>query len=275
MHVTDTKPSLEELRLAYRAACRGDFRQEPDPDAGPGPGQGRVWEPDERVVPVVGCHGGAGASTTALAIATAAGRAVRVVEAGAATTSGFCAASTAELGVTDSGWTLGQRAPQVRLERNADLPLVPQDVPVPDPAPAGTTLSVLDVTWEPTALYCATSSWLSRAVFESDRPVLVTTATLPGMRHLEAVMALLSPQAVPVIVVRGRTHRRGRWAPPVEQTLSPAVRESRQDGHLVTMPADPTLAVRGLDTEPLPAALVAAGSQILHLLGAGDPKENR
>lgn len=273
MHVTDTKPSLEELRLAYRAACRGDFRQEPDPDAGPGPGQGRVWEPDERVVPVVGCHGGAGASTTALAIATAAGRAVRVVEAGAATTSGFCAASTAELGVTDSGWTLGQRAPGVRLERGADLPLSPEDVPVPDPAPTGTGLSVLDVTWEPRALYCGTS-WLTRAVFDASRLVAVTTATVPGMRHLEAVLSLLARQAVPVIVVRGQTHRRGRWPAPVEQTLSPLVHEARRDGRVVTLPVDPGLAVRGLDTEPLPAALVAAGSQILHLLGAGDPKEN-
>lgn len=273
MVTTHTKPSVEELRRAYFAACRGDFRQPADPRGRQLQG-GQAWEPAEQVVPVVGCHGGAGASTTALAIATAAGRGVRVVEAGAATTSGFCAASTAELGVTESGWALGQRAPQVRLERGSHLPLVPEDVPLPDEAVDGTALTVLDVTWEPRALYCGTS-WLTGAVFESPRPVLVTTATVPGMRHLEAVLDLFSPEAAPVIVVRGQTHRRGRWADAVEQTLSPLVSAARQDGRVIVLPLDSGLAVRGLDTDPLPAALVAAGSQILHLFGAGNSKENR
>lgn len=274
MQATATKPSLEELRRAYVAACRGAFKDDPEPVAEHRPGQHVAWAPAETVVPVVGCHGGAGASTTALAVATAAGTGVRVVEAGAATTSGFCAASTAELGVTPSGWALGQRAPQVRLERGAELPLTPEDVPVPDPAPAGTTLSVLDVAWEPRALYCGTS-WLTRAVFDADRPVLVTTATVPGMRHLEAVLALLSPSVVPVVVVRGQATRRGRWAAPVERSLGPVVREARNAGRVVTLPVHAGVALRGLDTEPLPTALVAAGSRILHLVGAGNLKENR
>ena len=78
-----------------------------------------------------------------------------------------------------------------------------------------------------------------------------------------------------MIVVRGQTHRRGRWADAVEQTLSPLVRTARQDGRVIVLPLDSGLAVRGLDTDSLPAALVAAGSQILHLFGAGNSKENR
>lgn len=272
MATTDTKPTIDELRRAYAAACRGEFRE--DVGTHPRGVDHRTWEPAEQVVPVVGCHGGAGASTTALAIATAAGGEARVVEAGAATTSGFCAASTAELGVTTAGWMVGQRPPRVRLERGGDLPLSPEAVPVPDSATPGILLTVLDVTWEPRALYCGTS-WLSRAVFEDPHPVLVTTATVPGMRHLEAVLDLLPPEAAPVVAVRGQAHRRGRWSPPVERGLSPLVRAVREDGRVVPIPLDPGLAVRGLDTEPLPTAVVAAGSQILHLLGAGNPKENR
>lgn len=265
-----TRPTLEELRRAYLAACSGQFR---DLEPGPGADSGAVWSPPETVVPVLGCHGGAGASTLALAIATAAGRGVRVIEAGAATTSAFCAASTAELGVTESGWVLGQRPPQVRLERGSGLPLAPEDVPVPQEATAGTELTVLDVTWDPRVLYCGTS-WVAEAVFGSPHPVLAVAATVPGVRHLEAVLELLPREAAPLLVVRGH-QRRGRWAGPVERALSPRVRAARQEGRIVALPHDPGLAVRGLDTEPLPAAVVAAGAQILHLLGAASSKENR
>lgn len=266
---TDTRPSLEELRLAYRAAARGDFRDRgpatstmPDPVV---PQPVRVagsWHPTEPVVAVLGCHGGAGASTAAAAMATAHCGKARVVECGAATTSAYCAASTAELGQTETGWVIGERG-SVRLERGSGLPLRPEDLNPPDPVQPGTTLTVLDVTWEPRALYCS-SAWLSQAVFAAVTPVLVTTATAPGMRHLEAVLHLLEDHVDPVVVVRGG-QRRGRWPAPVERQTGHRTRQLRQAGRVLPFPTDDHLAVNGLDANPLPASVITAGAHVLRL----------
>lgn len=273
---TETQPSLEELRLAYHAAARGDFRDGPATGA-PTPAlrhsprsAASPWSPAEAVLPVVGCHGGAGASTAAVAIATAHPGAARVVECGTATASAFCAASTAELGTTQTGWVLGERG-SVRLERGSGLPLTPEDLAVPDPAKPGTALTVLDVTWEPRVVH-GSSSWLNRAVFSCRSLVLVTTATVPGMRHLEAVLHLLDEHHTPVVVIRGG-QRRGRWPAPIEREVGHRTLALRHAGRLVPFPTDSSLAITGLDANPLPAPVVTAGATILRLAqpDAGTP----
>jgi Mrp family chromosome partitioning ATPase len=99
--------SVPELQRAWRAVQAGQFRHESPlgmaPNAHP---TFESWAPgsSELVVPVVGCTGGSGASTTALALASAAECPARILECRSGTTSGLAAASTAELGVHASGW---------------------------------------------------------------------------------------------------------------------------------------------------------------------------
>lgn len=114
-----------------------------------------MWSPGAVVLPVVGCHGSAGASTVALAVATATGGPVRVVEAAGAGGSGLAGAATAELGPTGTGWVRGRRDLAV-LDRLHQGYATPAQVPVPDAYPdpvpggergAGPVPVVLDVGW--------------------------------------------------------------------------------------------------------------------------------
>ena len=69
-----TAHSVAELREAWRAIEGGEFAHGPR-SAPTARSAATVWTPaaSERVVAVVGCAGGVGASTVALALATAAG----------------------------------------------------------------------------------------------------------------------------------------------------------------------------------------------------------
>ena len=126
---TLTRPvGVDELLRAHRSLMAGDFRRHP-----PRTRSHAGWDPAEPVLPVVGAAGGTGASTLALALATAAGG--RVVECAGVTASGLVAAPTAELGRHDSGWLQGTRG-TVLIERPALGPDHLRDVPVPtSPAP--------------------------------------------------------------------------------------------------------------------------------------------
>ncbi|WP_298747057.1 hypothetical protein [uncultured Serinicoccus sp.] len=261
MSTTQTGPTLDELRRAYRAAARGDYRAGAD-NAPQRAGTERRWDPAEPVTVVAGCHGGAGASILAAAVATVHPGASRVVEGRAAAASGFCAAATAELGQSATGWIAGARG-DVRLERGSGLCLHPDDVTLPDPAPDGTALTVLDLSWDPRVLAHATG-WLTSALLAARSPVLVTTATMPGMRHLEAVLHALPQDHEAVAVVRGG-HRSRRWPTPVEQQTGPRARDLRQAGRVVTVPTEPQLAITGLDSSALPGSVLAAAAHVLAL----------
>ena len=75
-----TAHSVAELREAWRAIEAGEFAHGPR-SAPTARSAATVWTPapSERVVAVVGCAGGVGASTVALALATAAAVPARVV----------------------------------------------------------------------------------------------------------------------------------------------------------------------------------------------------
>lgn len=260
--------SVDELRRAWRAVQDGQFRSRPGrADVAPhrGEGAGPAWVPPGSVLPVLGSTGQAGATTVAVAIAAAAG-AARVVECCAATVSGLSCAATAELGRVGNSWVSGRRD-RVWLARQAQDVLEPGLVPLPDDPPVEVDLTVLDVGW-PVEQVAADRGWLHDHVVGASQVVLVTRATVPALRRLEAALTVLSSATV-VLAVRG-VHPR-RWPKPVIASLGPRGRAAVTGGPLVQVPTNKDLLIRGLDTRPLPPALVRAGHQLLRQVAVGHP----
>lgn len=267
---------VDELQRAWRAVQAGDYRRHPEAEAPTTPAttsarrqpsDERAWEPHEVVLPVVGCAGSVGATTLALSLATAgASVGARVIECCTVTASGLAPASTAELGQHPSGgWLQGTRG-EVLLERGSDIFIGPDEVPPPTDAAATTNLTVLDVGWELGQLL-ASPSWLADRVLQPGPVVVVTTATIPGLRRLEGALALL--EGSPVIgAVLGPPRR--KWPRGVEHSLGSLTRQLDQREALHVLPVDRGLAVRGLDSEALPTPLLTAADHILHASGAGD-----
>ena len=243
--------SVAELREAWRAVEDGL-------DA---PGAGRrtlaaassskQWVPSlaERVVAVVGCAGGVGASTVAVALATATGVPARVVECCPSLGSGFAAAANAELGV-DGGWRRGSRG-LVLLERRTGVGRV-----LPVPASSLVEWTILDADW--TALITSGVPWLSPLLRTLDQVVLVTNATVPGVRRLESCADHLEGDVLGVIV--GPPAK--RWPRPVKVAAVGLPSRMR----LVDFPLDRRLQVTGLTPDPLPAPLINAAQHVLALV---------
>lgn len=266
---------VEELRRAWCAVREGQFL-EPRPmdretvprPIGSAVVDDRTWHPGERVLPVVGCLPQAGATSLALAIATHEAPA-RVIECSLPTASGLVGAATAELGTTSSGWIVGRRD-QVHLARPSVLHLGAGELPLPDDSAVGTSLSVLDVGWELGQLL-ALRGWLSATVDAAPQVVLVGTATVPGLRRLEATLNLLD-LARPVVAVRGPDPR--RWPRELTTAMGPATRDQYRAGRWVVVPHDKRLALRGIDSTPLPPALVAAAREVArHVSAVGHPRK--
>ena len=267
--------------------------------------------PDERLLPVIGCGGSVGASTFALALAVtyaartrtagaATGRSqgrtvmdgastgrgcavVRVVDCGSLTGSGLAAASTFELGRHPSGWRRGTRG-DVLLERADGHVTGPDAVPAPCPWPAPTTapvddggrLTVLDVGWDLERVLHH-PSWISSGLLAAPHVVLVTTATVPGLRRLEVCLDLFgdtshstdaeAPVGSPptaTAVVLGPSRR--RWPRAVAHGLGTRTRALDREGRITVAPYDRRLAVSGPDPAPLPAPLMDAATCLLDQL---------
>lgn len=272
MTATATHPVwVHEVRLAWLAVQAGEFRsptgRRPTPDAPP-TGPPVVWTPTsgERVIPVLGSTGSCGATTVAVALATAAGGPARVVEAAAASATGLSAAATAELGADPHGWTHGTRD-QVGLDRAPGPHSHPQGVPLPAPA-AGPMVTVVDVA-QPLEVVLAGNTWLTALVADAPVVVLAGRATVPGLRRVESCLDQLHSQRV-VLALLGP--RPARW--PRAVTYGVGVRTSAllTDGRMVAVPEDRRLAVLGLTPAPLPRALLAAASRLLTLT-EGNPHD--
>jgi hypothetical protein len=265
---------LDELTRAWRALEAGQFRTGSASPAGRGRAVTTTasWTPaaGERTIAMIGCAGSCGTSTVALAAALAATDPVRVVECCSVTASGLGAASTAELGLHPDRWRQGKRD-HVLVERTSDVLSDPAAVPVPTVAEHDNQLTILDVGWELGQLL-ATSCWLAEAVTAADRLVLVTSATVPGMRRLGGALDLLTghwlPEQVTVAVLGPR---RKRWPRGAEASGGPGVRRALTGTGLVEIPTDRDLAVTGLDSRPLPTALIAAASRLLAADSRADP----
>jgi len=263
--------SVDELKRAWSAVQAGGFRtgngvicelREPAP-----PPAGTEWEPGpgERVLPVIGCVGSCGASTISLALAGAAAFPARVVECSSVTVSGLVAASTAELGLHESGWTRGTRD-GVLLERASNVLVSVEEVPTPSIPDRIIALTVLDVGWE-IGQVLTTPAWLGEQVRGADLVILVTTATVPGLRRLEGALELLAGTSTCAAVIGPK---RKKWPRPVGYSAGPLTRALEAAGRLVAVPQDRALAIAGLDATPLPTPLLAAAATLLRLLPPAD-----
>ena len=258
---------VDELKRAWHALNAGEFRTAPG--AGKGlRGRGTAaednWSPadGEHTIAVIGSAGSVGASTVALATGLAAVAPVRVIECCSVTASGLAAASTAELGLHPTEWRQGKRD-HVLLERASEVLAGVDEVPLPTEAQNETQLTILDIGWEAGQLL-ATDCWMAEAVRAADQIVLVTTATVPGMRRAGVAMDLLAgywqPEQI-VLAVRGP--RRKKWPRGLEHAGGPAVRRALAADLCVEIPEDRELAVNGLDFRPVPAPLISAARQLL------------
>ena len=252
---TLTRPfSVDELVRAHRAVLAGEFRRHRTPQAHP------RWDPDGPVLPVLGAAGGCGATTLALALATAAG-AGRVVECVPPTASGLSAAPTAELGAHRSGWVRGTRGAVV-IERVAAPVASAGEVPVPAGAEQSAAVTVVDVGWALPHVQGG-SCWLTDLLATAPVVVVAATATIPGLRALETTLHLLRPDLQVAAAVLGPPRR--RWPRGVHASTGPATRALIDTGRLVTVPSDPHLGIRGIDTAALPSPLLAAAGDLLDL----------
>lgn len=277
MTIATRAVGVDELRRAWHAVQEGRFLAPraiervgvPRPTAS-AVADDRGWRPGEGVLPVVGCLPQAGATSLALAIATHASPA-RVIECSRPAASGLVGAATAELGATPSGWTVGCRD-QVHLARPSGTYSSADELPLPDDAALGTALSVLDVGWELEHVP-ASHGWLSAPLEAAPQVVLVGTATVPGLRRLETTLTLLHP-ACAVVAVRGPDLR--RWPRELTAAMGPATRDQRRTGRWVAVPHDRRLALRGIDSAPLPPALLTAARDVLrHVSAVGHPQKGR
>jgi hypothetical protein len=259
-----TRPavSVAELQRAWHAVKSGQFRRGVKGDSMTAQSRARTvpsWTPGptERVLPVVRCASAYGATTFALALATAASTDARVVECSSATTSGLAAASTAELGAHPSGWVQGSRG-DVLLQRTGVTLASLHDVASPMRAQKS-RLTVLDVGWE-LGQALNTPSWVAAQLSQAAAVIVVTCATVPGLRDLEGALALLDGTPTVVAVVGPP---RKRWPKPVQHTAGALTRAADHAGRLVVIPWDPRLSVTGLDSTPLPEALLDAAAAVL------------
>ena len=179
--------AVDELTRAYRAVTLGEFRTG-SRRAGRSAEDIAEWSAvdGEQVVVVVGCVGGAGASTVALGLASAA-EGARVVECCTVAASGLAAASSAELGVSPDGWVQGSRGP-VLVERRGERIASPARCP----APTVTTksLTVLDCGWD-VDLLVGDDGWLGATIRNVPAAAVVARPTVPGMRRLEGGVGLV------------------------------------------------------------------------------------
>ncbi|GAB2863527.1 hypothetical protein [Nocardioides pacificus] len=269
---TPSRPvDVDELKRAWHALNAGEFRTGLGRDPRDRRNlRGRFaaaedgWAPahGEHTIAVIGSAGSVGASTVALATGLAAAAPVRVVECCSVASSGLAAASTAELGLHPSGWRQGKRD-HVLIERASKVLAGVAEVPLPTEAPAELQLTILDIGWELGQLL-TTDCWLAEAVRGADQLVLVTMATVPGMRRAGIAMGLLSSHWQPeqiTLAVRGP--RRRKWPRGLAHDGGPAVRRALVAGRCVEIPVDRVLAVRGLDSRSVPAPLISA---VRHLL---------
>lgn len=251
--------SVDELRHKLRA-----MRSAGPPRSESGHAASTVgWAPapGERVVLVCGCGGSSGATTVALALATVAGRA-RVVETCGASSSGLPYAAGIELGETTRGWLRGARD-EVVVERRLDQ--IPSPDRLPSPAPGGVPVTIVDSSWDVAAVL-ASDGWLGDLARSAQAVVLVSRATIPGLRRLEAAVELVGEARAVAVTVGAR-----RWPRPVEQSAGAAVRRLAAQGRIVHVTEMPALALSGLTPDPLPPAIIRPAHALLTLLEGLQP----
>lgn len=253
-----TAVSVDELRRAWVAVEAGDFR------VGSASVRCRIksetWKPAEPVIVVAGATGRVGASTIAIALAAVANTDVRVVECGSTHRTGMMVATTSELGVDDAGWRCGARD-AIRIERTTTSFERPSEVPAPSPAECD--LTILDAGWDLTQLL-SEDSWLA-TVLGSAPLVLVSVATVPGLRALDAALRLTGHRDDIWCAVVGPTRR--KW-PRGLHLAATGLNALDERGRLFAIPEDPSIALNGLTQDPLPTRLLSACQPVFDQVSA-------
>jgi hypothetical protein len=219
-----------------------------------------------RILRVVGAHPGAGTTTVAVAVVDALATAtpsaaVALVDPHPAEASGLVCAADRELGVTETGWLLGQRGPIAVYRRPAATARVAALEQLPCPTPDVERVIVVDHgTADPT------DQPLAQRRSSLHRPaglVLVCRASVPGGRRAELVLHRHGEAGwydLVVVLVGNR-----RLPAVVRAAMGPRLRALHDGGRTVLVPAHRRLSVEGVDDRPLPAPVVQAGLAILRL----------
>ena len=137
-------------------------------------------------------------------------------------------------------------------------------MPLPTEAEHESQLTILDVGWEAGQLL-ATDCWLAdggprrrpgRPGHHGDHPRDASASGSPSTccPTTGSPSRSPSPSADP---------RRKKWPRGLEHAGGPAVRRALDADRCVEIPEDRELAVNGLDSRPVPAALIAAARQLL------------
>lgn len=275
---TATRPvvSVDELKLAWQALRDGQFRtgghKRPQTPTGhvANVAGGQAWQPGpgEEAMVVLGCEGSCGASTLAVAVATATQAPARVIEGCSAAASGLAEACTAELGVVGR-WRRGTRE-QVVIERVAEALTHPGQAPLPAQPDRPIPLTVVDPGW-PAATVLSTQGWMGELVLSGAPVVLVARASVPALRRLETVLHMVPGESVQAAILGPRVKK---WPRPVTRTLGPKVRSLLQAGRVAAVPVDRQLATTGLNPErAIPSGVLGAAQILTHISVGGTTHE--
>ena len=240
--------SVGELQRAWLAVSRGEFRSLPPAEPWPLGGS------ESRLL-VVGCAGQVGTSTVALALAETLA-ATRLVDCAPTVASGLVGVCDRELGRDHTGWRQGRRGRLLVQRSPLDWSCTPGECPLP---PQGDH-AVLDAGWDVLSLRGA-RGWIAKVVFDSTTPVvLVSRCTVPGLRRLEVALELVDPTGGRDVRVAITGLPSKRW--PREITQPAPVARLEKAGRVAYIPETKVLAMRGLDSQSLPAAVLAAVSNL-------------
>ena len=146
-------------------------------------------------------------------------------------------------------WRRGSRG-NVLLER----PLA-GDAILPVPTESSVEWTLVDTNWTTVS---GPGGWLASVLRTLHDVVLVSNATVPGVRRLESCAELLGRDALGVVV--GPTIK--RWPRPVK--VAAAGIPARV--HIADFPLDSRLQVTGLTPDPLPTPLLKAAQNVLAFL---------
>lgn len=268
---TATRFSTRELHGAARALLDGQFRPF-DHGAHHTPQRGtELWERSgsssgvdlNRLVRVRAACSGAGASTTAVALADrgeATGWRVRVVDAASPNWSGLAGATMTEL-ATENGWRRGRRH-TILIDRVADEAHVPAAVPPPRSAD-GIHLTVLDVGWTARELI-ASAAWITNVPALVD--VLVTRRSPVALGQTESVLGTLPEPTLAgarvVVVVIGPS----RWNAKELGYAGRLLNQVHDQGGVLFAPEIPLRSLPEIGPQPLPKPLIASSTRLLERL---------
>lgn len=240
-----TPVTIEELKRAWQAVEAGQFRADASLDL-----DSSTWRPVEPAIGVVGARGQVGATTTALAMATAMEGPARLIECAPAYASGLLMASAAELGVNAAGWRCASRGP-VQLERADPARTVGRRAEVvTPPADSAATASIVDLARDARQIR---SGWMAEVLDEAPL-VVVGVASIPGLQAVESLLATMVRPDRLWCALRGAPRR--KWPRASRQIPTPRLDAVDSAGRLLAVPFLRDLAEAGLTAEPLPGRLV-------------------